>query len=1378
MSIQKLLSDLTEFGIKLALRDNNQLSVSAPKGMLTDEVMTRIRERKADLIERLKQNKEAVLPQALPVIAPDPTNLYEPFPLGDLQTAFLMGDGEDMEYHVRPHYYLEDEFVGLDPERFEWALNEALYRQRANLVVVTDDAQLQTVRHFTPVKVEVQDLRGLPNVEVTRVLQKTREAMSRQVLPLDRWPWIQCSLSLYEKDKVRLHYNNNNFFSDGWGTKKLLGDVLHYVERPDAPLPPITLSYRDCILGLAKLEESWQGEASKRYWLDRLPTMPGPPSVPLKAGVNPRQRSRLVRREKVVPPHVWKAFKEAAGHYELTPTNALFAIYSEVLASWSGSRHFLLNNMVTHRLPIHPEVKDIIGNFASLYPLEVDWREQKPFYERARKLQEQITTDLQNVYWSGVKVLQALNQFWKTPGRAACPFVVGSGLFMNPLEKPQVGNLETPQVLLDNQFWELGDGGLWIVWDLIEQCFPDGMIDAMWDAHYSLLKRLAENRSAWREVNIDLLPSNQHSVRALANNTGSMLPRELLHHGLRRSAERFPDRLAVISATGSLTFSQMSVCANQLAHWLHSEGAEPGEAIAVILDKGWEQVAAVFGILNSGGVYVPLDPAWPEARIQVLLEQIQAKRVLTSSSITSTLNLSPDIQALCLDNEEWRQYSDSPLPPLRQPKDLAYIIFTSGSTGAPKGVMISHQGALNTIVDINGRFGISEDDVLLGVSALYFDLSVYDLFGSAAVGATLVLPPVSDSPNPAAWIDCINVHNVTAWNSAPALMQLLLDAAQTAGVSLPSLRTVMLSGDWIPVPMPRQIKETASNATVISLGGATEASIWSIYYPINDYDPAWTSIPYGRPLANQSWRILHDDWRDAPDWVPGNLYIGGDGLAIGYWRDEEKTANAFVSHPITGERLYRTGDLGRYLPDGNIEFLGRADFQVKIQGYRVELGEIEAVLSQHPEVIAAAAIMSATPIGKQLIAFAVPSSGRTPKSEDLMSFLRAKLPAYMAPAHITLLERLPLTSNGKVDRVALAKLGLYGKEKRQFVAPRTEIEKKLASIWEQVLAVQPIGLYDDFFELGGQSFVAVRMMTRIAHEYGQRLPLSVLLQDRTIEALARTLEKRELWSPLVPLRLTGAGSACFFVHPAGGNVLCYRLLAERLGRPFYGLQAPGLFGEGLSFSTIEELAALYVKEIRKAQSKGPYFLGGWSSGGMIAFEIARQLEGMGEHVQHVALIDTPAPLHHAPIDRRALLYWFLEDLNIGFDSTLALESEVAAEGDRSPVEIIDLMCKHQGIAHNLELLQLGHVFSVFSSIVLAGREYRPPMIKANLSVLRANEGRVSEFADHPAHEEADWGWAKFTQGEVYCAQTPGAHHTLLDEKNIDALVAVLKKSYG
>lgn len=1369
--LSSLLTEMAAADVTLRLVDGQRIEATAPRGGMSLDLRTRIARNKAELVDWLanvRPTADAVVD--LPEIRPARSGSYEPFPPSDLQMSFLVGSREELDFHVRPHQYMELDLDDLDPVRFEQALNRALHRQRGSLVVVHEGTSLRRVRDPEPVRVSVADLRDRPPAAVEAGLEQVREQMRRSELPLDRWPWMEVRITRCPGGRSRLHYNNNNFFSDGPGTARFLDGVLRLYREPDLELPDLELTYRDCVLALVGLEESPLGERSRAYWSDRMADWPDAPELPLATGADARVRSRLDRRELVLPAADWARFKRRAADRGLTPTNALHSVYAEVLSQWTGSRHFLLNNMVTHRFPLHPQILDVVGNFASLYPLEVDWRHDEPFTERALRLQRQVLSDMEHVYWSGVKVLQQLNQVRRTPGRAVCPYVVGSGLFMGHLDRPVVSHLETPQVLLDCQFWEQGDGSLWVVWDLIEAMFPAGLVDDLHAGYATLLTRLATGDEAWLAHSADLLPDAQRRQRTELNRWPAPAPEGLLHDALPVRAAEPGGRPAVVTATATLTYRELGRRVERLAELLVAAGARPGDLVAVLLPKGWEQVVAVLATLAAGGVYVPLDPSWPEARIGELLDDTAAVAVLTGEVLLPALAAIRDLPAVPVDGAAAAAEPTGarPAAPDRDPTDPAYVIFTSGSTGRPKGAVLDHRGPLNTVLDINRRLDVTSGDVVFGISALWFDLSVYDVFGVVAAGATLLLPDPARR-DPAAWVDTVRDRGVTVWNSVPALMQLFAEAAVAAGVTFPALRVVLLSGDWIPVDLPDLILQIAPNARVISLGGATEASIWSIHHPIAGRDPDWVSVPYGVPLTGQSWHVLDGAGRDAPTWVPGELYIGGVGVALGYFGDPVRTAEAFVAHPRTGERLYRTGDLGRYLPDGTIEFLGRADFQVKIQGYRVEPGEVEHVLLQHPAVTQAAVVARDGGSGRQLAGYVLVADGRTaPDADTLREYLAERLPGYLVPGYLTVLDQLPLTGNGKVDRKALEALGPAEQSVRQVhVAPRTPTETELASIWADVLDVRPVGVHDDFFDLGGQSFAALRVLSRIQVRFGRRVPLGVLLERRTVAGLAEHLDAATAdWSPLVSLRADRDGTPWFLVHPAGGDVLCYRRLADLLDGPVFGLQAPGPAAEREPLERIADFADLYVDAIVKARPAGPYLLAGWSSGAVIAAEVARRLEARGEEVRRLLVVDSPAPEPLPAVEEAALRLWFVEDLDLGFAPEDVGPAERAA---LSALPVGDQLAAALALARGQapdvpypDAADVAATFEVFRGVVRACRDHRAAPIAADVAVVRAGRGRVTEYSDHPAGDAADWGWTALTSGRTSTTVLPGTHHTLLD----------------
>jgi amino acid adenylation domain-containing protein len=632
------------------------------------------------------------------------------------------------------------------------------------------------------------------------------------------------------------------------------------------------------------------------------------------------------------------------------------------------------------------------------------------------------------------------------------------------------------------------------------------MVAAIHGAAMDLLRWLAEDETRWGAPLPSLTPRADLVARAEYNRTEGPIPSGLLHQPFFATAAHAPDRPAVITPDRTVGYGELAARAHGIAARLARAGVGPNELVAVAMEKGWEQCAAVLGVLAAGAAYLPIDPDLPDERIRFLLSHAETRAVLTQARV---LAAGPDRfgaerTVLAVDELPADGTGGAGLDRRTTPDDLAYVIFTSGSTGVPKGVMINHRGALNTVADVNERFGIGADDRVLALSSLSFDLSVYDVFGPLAVGAAVVMPSAGAHRDPAAWLDVMTTSRVTVWNSVPALMELFLEHLEVAGHAEDAgPRLVMMSGDWIPVALPDRIRRFLGAPEIVSLGGATEASIWSILYPIGTVPPEWTSIPYGMPMRNQTFHVLDDALRPRPVWVPGQLYIGGVGLADGYLRDEEKTAASFVVHPGTGERLYRTGDLGRFLPGGVIEFLGREDFQVKIQGNRIELGEIEAAILQHPDVRHAVVVVHGQRHGsKRLVAFVAPA---VPAGLD--EFLAAKLPRYMVPVTYQELTAVPLTANGKVDRQALVVADDVVEDDAQaHVAPRTPVEEVVAEVWTKILGVDRVGVHDNFFTLGGDSLMAMRAVVHLREALDIELPMRVVFDSPTLADVAVVVE--------------------------------------------------------------------------------------------------------------------------------------------------------------------------------------------------------------------------------------------------------------------------------
>ncbi len=979
--MKQILHRAIRAGVKLHL-EGDDLRISAPPGAMDDVLREEIRDHKDALVKLLRGG--TVLPAVdFPVLQHDILRRHAPFPLTDVQHAYWMGRKDLAELgNVATHFYFELDCLELDVARLNGALCRLIDRHEMLRAVMTDDGRQQILPSVPAFDIVVHDASGGSGEEAEQRVLHLREQMSHEVRPANQWPLFDVQATAMPKGHTRLHLSLDMLILDGWSMFLLFKEWFELYRCPEMTLRPLELSYRDYVIAERKRLEGAAYQRARDYWMNRIDAFPPAPDLPIVAHT-PSGTPRFSRRRERIDSVRWNRLKEQARAKGLTASGLLLAAYAEVLARWSGSAHFTLNLTLFNRLPLHPEVMQLLGDFTSLVMVEVDHREPgTSFLQRAQQLQRRLMDDLEHHEFSGVEVLRELNHRRHTGMQAVMPVVFTSALVLGGQNSEDAGLVEqfgpmvygvsqTPQVWLDNQIMEV-HGDLVFNWDAADAVFEPGVLDAMFGAYVQTLRNLADQDAHWSQASVVALPDGMQARRKAANATATATEARLLHADFLEWAGKTPDAPAVITARRILSYRQLLAESVAVAEQLRLQGVQPGELVAVLMHKGWEQIVAVLGTLMAGAAYLPVDAALPRARQLNLLEIGAVRFVLTQPAMPqgserlafedryTLFDVAPtEVEPMAVD-----------VPPARQtPADLAYVIFTSGTTGVPKGVMIEHGAAYNTVAHINRMCKAGPTDRVLAVSSLSFDLSVYDIFGLLGAGGALVIPEHGEHLDAAAWKRAIAQHDITLWNSAPQSMRMLLDTFSPAECGTAPLRTVLLSGDWIPLELPARIASHYDTARVVSLGGATEASIWSNFYPVDAIAPDWTSIPYGKPLPNQNMWVLDHQMRPCPDQVVGRIFIGGSGLARGYWRDAEKTAERFTAHPHTGQRLYETGDLGRYAQDGNIIFLGRDDNQVKIRGHRVELGEIAAVLRRHPDVEEAVVIAAGSKERKALIAY-------------------------------------------------------------------------------------------------------------------------------------------------------------------------------------------------------------------------------------------------------------------------------------------------------------------------------------------------------------------------------------------------------------------------
>lgn len=879
---------------------------------------------------------------------------HAPFPLTAVQQAYWIGRSTDRPLGgVGCHAYLEIDTRDVAPERLDRAVAALVRRHPMLRASFADDGTQRAGESVTWRGLTVYDLRGLPAGTAESALMDLRERLSHRVLDVAGGQVIDVQLSLHPGEAQRVHINADLLVADVHSIRLLLSDLAALYADP-ASVTELRYTFPQYLADTAAPRAAAR-ERAREYWQRRLPELPGGPALPLGADPGETGVPRFVRRGHTLTPGEWTELQRRAADHGLTPAVLLVTAFAEILARWSGRNRFLLNIPLFDRdQGLHPDIERIVADFTSLLLLEVDLSGDDGFADRARAIQRRLHDDVGHAAYSGVDVLRDfVRTDADTPRTAPVVFACNLDAPLVPDDfAAHFGELswmisQTPQVWLDHQVYGTREGGLLLAWDAVEALFPAGVIDTMFAAYTRLVRRLAT--ADWNRRPDLPLPEAQFRCRAEVNSGTRRESGRLLHQAFfERAAGRAGAPALFWGDDGRLSHGELADRALRVAGALVARGVEPGSPVVVTAPKGPDQIAAVLGILAAGGTYVPVgvdQPAERSARIHALSRCVL---ILDGTGTGTGTTPSPESGTPRLSVTEALRAAplDAPVP--ISVDEAAYVIFTSGSTGTPKGVEVSHRAAVNTVEDIDERYGLGPQDRVLAVSALDFDLSVWDIFGPLAEGGALVLVDETDRRDAHRWLALCARHAVTVWNSVPALMDMLLTAAE--GAPLPeSLRLALLSGDWIGLDLPGRLgRATADRCGLVALGGATEAAIWSNAHEVTTVPAHWRSIPYGRPLANQRFRVVDPHGRDCPDWVPGELWIGGTGVALGYRGDVELTRERFPH--VSGERWYRTGDQGRYWPDGTLEFLGRIDHQVKINGFRVELGEIESVLQAHPGV--------------------------------------------------------------------------------------------------------------------------------------------------------------------------------------------------------------------------------------------------------------------------------------------------------------------------------------------------------------------------------------------------------------------------------------------
>jgi pyochelin synthetase len=1035
------------------------------------------------------------------------------FALTELQRSYLVGRGDGFDIgNVASHVYHEIHGAW-DIDRLESALQSVIARHGMLRTRFTADGrQIEEAR--ADLRIARLDLRGQTETAQRDRLMVLREQRSHRILPADRAPLLAAEVTILADTRMVLHVSHDGlvmdaismflFFQAWWSA---------YGHHDDSGSEP-EASFETYVAALEHARDGAPAQRSRKYWLERLDNLASHPDLPLATSpstiTSPRFSSHFARLDHVS----WAALKTRAAQAGLTPSGLLFTAYAETLACWGAGPCFTINTTVANRPPIHPRILQAIGNFGQTMLVEVTLDRRLSFADRARALQAQLRRELDNRHFSGIEVMRELSRRRGTV-EARMPYTFNSalgyvrdGVDGSALElfgAEVYTSSQTPQVWLDVTAFEQHDGVV-VEFDSVDGLYPDGLIESMVSGYQGLLEALLDE-SAWSATQFDLLPKAQKARRREANTTttvGDAPGPGLLPDAFLAQAERAPDAPAILTTTGTISYAELRRRALHAATWLRGQQVGRNELVGLVMRRGPEQIVGILATLLAGAAYLPVDAALPAQRRKYMLVDGRVRCVLTN--VESFDSGDPPCAVLALDASEPVDMDaplDVPPAPGANADDLAYVLYTSGTTGEPKGVMVSQRSVTNVVADCNGRFGIGPRDRFFGISAFHFDLSVFDVFGALSAGAAVVMPDPDKASDPVHWLRLCGSAGVTVWNSVPAIVSLLHDQAVVDGAGpLAALRLVMMSGDRIPPPLPAALRKLKADLRIIALGGPTETTIWNILHPTDDNDDVTHSIPYGRPNANNRAYVLDENGCDMPDWVAGEICAAGVGLARGYWGDEALTRERFFYDPRRGERLYRTGDLGRYLPNGEIDILGRRDFQIKLNGNRIEAGEVETRLVALEGVRQAVVVRQNSPRGDRLVAHLVPAGDQRPSDALLREALRRHVPEYMVPSEIHWHASLPLTRNGKVDRAQMSAWMPSSPGPATGDAPDSELERQVAGLWAKVMRLPDVDVTSTLYDLGGDSLTAARILAGVRRQFGITIALDRLPQVETVRAMA------------------------------------------------------------------------------------------------------------------------------------------------------------------------------------------------------------------------------------------------------------------------------------
>jgi amino acid adenylation domain-containing protein len=1242
----------------------------------------------------------------------------------------------------------------------------------------------QEVQRHVSLPFEEQDWRDLSAQQQKQQLESYLQSDQQRGFQLNQAPLMRVALFRLAQSHYQCVWTFHPILLDSGSFPIVLNEVFTFYEafssNQELQLPQ-PRPYRDYIDWLGKQDVT----KAENFWRNALNgfSSPTPLTVDRTQNSGDVEASRYGQQEIRFSQDLTSKLQGLAEQHQLTFNTLIKGAWALLLSRYSNEEDVVFGATTTCRQSALEGSESMVGLFNNALPIRVcvsqemsllSWlKELENHWITLRDYEHTPLTKIQG--WSNLPAGQSLFE----------SLVVVENYRWNSQLREQGGKWENREFrLLERTNYPLTVAGyleseflLQIKYD--RHRFDDATIARMLGHIQTLLEgMIANSESLLKDLPL-LTAAERHQLLVEWNNTQADYPKDsCYHHLFEAQVERTPDAVAVAYGNQQLTYRELNTRANQLAHYLQKLGVKPDVLVAISVERSIEMVVGFLGILKAGGAYVPLDPTYPHEHRAYKVKDSQTPVILTQERLVPSLpEHKAQVVRLDTDWEIIAQHSEENPVSETTPQNLAYVIYTSGSTGNPKGVMIPHQGLVNHNVAIAKQYELKPSDRVMQFSSMSFDIIIEELFPSWLVGATIVLRNEEILSSTTKFFQFVEQEQLTLLNLPTAFWHELVNGLSLLEQPLPaSLRLVVVGGEKASrSAYSTWLKLVGEKVRWLNAYGPTETTVTAtIYDPVAnpETDRFISEIPIGRPIANDLVYILDRHLQPVPIGVPGELYIGGPNVGRGYLNRLDLTTDKFIRNPFSDDpsaRLYKTGDTVRYLPDGNIEFIGRIDFQVKIRGFRIELIEIEGALEQHPAVQQTVVLAREDePGNKRLVAYLVLKPEQSPTTSELRSFLREKLPEFMIPTAFVMLDTLPLTANGKVDRRALPApnpVPVRQEPDETVVAATDELELQLTQIWQQVLGISAIGSQSNFFELGGHSLLAIRLCNEIENKIGKNLSVATLFQAPTIEQLANALRQQGGAAPCSSLAVIQPGNSkppLFCIHVLGKGFEFYRPMARYLGseQPLYGLAAQMLDKEHAPRNRVEDLAAYYIKEMRTLQPQGPYLLAGVSYGGIVCFEMARQLHEQGQKVALLALFDTlgPGEEERVPLPERALLH--LRNL-FRFGSSYLLER---IKEKLEPLYLKVSLLTGRTKSDNLQVMAL------MQENDEALKNYIPGVYPGQVTIFRATEKVF--YTD--SYLKSGLGWGKVATGGVEIHYVPSDHLGILKEPHVKVLAEKLK----